>query len=64
MSRLRVGIEGSIFGVWPFRVTPIVRNITTSEAEHAEWLCQVIHNATISIRGVVRGRWFATITED
>ena len=64
MKRLRVGIEGTIFGYKHFRVTPVVRNVTTNELKHAEWVQQVLDGATFSLYWVVRGRWFATITED
>ena len=63
MRKLRVGIEGNICRYKHFRVTPVVRNVTTNELKHAEWVQQVLDGATFSLYWVVRGRWFADIGE-
>jgi hypothetical protein len=47
----------------PFEVTPIARNVTEAEADHAKWLCQVLDGATISAKGIVRGVWFAYLSD-
>lgn len=63
MKRLRIGMQGVILGVLPFRVTPLVRNLTPSEVEHARWIVTVLHGATISYKGLLRGSWFAELED-
>ena len=63
MKRLRIGMQGVILGVLPFRVTPLVRNLTDKEVEHARWIVTVLHGATISYKGLLRGSWFAELED-
>ena len=63
MKRLRIGMQGVILGVLPFRVTPIARNIDESELDHVEWAQKNLHGATISFKGLLRGSWFVELED-
>ena len=63
MKRLRIGMQGVILGVLPFRVTPLVRNLTDKEVDHAQWVQTVLHGANCSYKGFLRGTWFVDIED-
>lgn len=60
MTKLRIGVDGKLFGVIPVHWTLIARPLTTSETVFAEWVCSWCDGRSVAA-GPLRGVLFATV---
>lgn len=60
MTKLRVGVDGKLFGVIAVHWTLIARPLTSGESEYAGWLCGWCDGRSVSA-GPLKGVLFATI---
>ncbi len=59
-ERLRVGVDGKLFGMLPVHWTLIARWLSPEEAQYAAWLCGWLDGRTVSA-GPLRGNFFANV---